>query len=477
MEAAWGHIQDILRKSLNPGHFQVWIKPLEAEVKGRSLHLTAPNEFVAVWVRDKMLSTIGEAAAASLGYRPEVVVEVGRNGNNAGSGELPVAPRAASSSRLASGTGIQLGLPLTVGAGDRPKRQWRFSFDDFVVGPCNELAYAAAQGLCRDTLASDRIFLSSSSGLGKTHLLQALGCALSGMGNGRSARVEYLTGEEFATRMVIALKSKSIEQFKARFRDNVDVLLLEDVHFFQGKEKLQGELMATLNALQENGSKVVMTSSFLPRELKDVDSHLVSRFCSGFLAVIDRPDFEMRRRILHSKARVFQAALPDAVAEMMAERIKTDIRQLESCLRNLVLKARLLNRKITMDLACQVVGDCALEQPEMSLDRIVDFICNSFELNLRQLSSKSRRHQVVLARNTAFFLARKYTDLSLKDIGERFNRRHSTVIKGITNVERELRQETPLGRQLERTIGMLDKAPGETVDGNAVSREEVCGRC
>ncbi len=477
MEATWGHIQDILRKTLNPGHFQVWVKPLEAEIKGRSLHLTAPNEFVAVWVRDKLLSTIGEAAAASLGYRPEVVVKVGQNGNGAASGKSRVAPLTASSSRLVSETGHQFGLPLTVGEGNRPKRQWRFSFDDFVVGPCNELAYAAARGICRDTLASDRIFLSSSSGLGKTHLLQALGCTLSGMTNGRSVRVEYLTGEEFATRMVIALKSKSIEQFKARFRDNVDVLLLEDIHFFQGKEKLQGELMATLNALQEHGSKVIMTSSFLPRELKDVDSHLVSRFCSGFLAVIDRPDFEMRRRILHSKAKIFQAVLPDAVAEMMAERIKTDIRQLESCLQNLVLKAKLLNRKITMDLAYQVVGDCALEQPEMNIERIVDFICQNFELSIRQLGSKSRRHQVVLARNTAFFLARKYTDMSLKDIGERFNRRHSTVIKGITNVERELRQETPLGRQLERTMGMLDKASESAAEAGAVSREEVCARC
>ncbi|GAB7080058.1 hypothetical protein JCM14635_17310 [Megalodesulfovibrio paquesii] len=334
----------------------------------------------------------------------------------------------------------------------RPRPCWQFSFDDFVVGPSNQLAYAAARALCDKTLESEQVFLSSTPGLGKTHLLQAVGRTVCSYSNRQQVRVEYLTAEEFGRLWVQSLRSNEVERFKARFRDGVDILLLEDVHFFQGKEKMQDELLSTMKALHNRGAKVIMTSSFLPRELKDVDTTLASRFCSGFLAVIEKPGFETRKRILEQKAKSFHVALPDNVTELLAERINADIRQLEACLQNLILKARLLNHKITLELACEVLSHYEPDIPQFSMDRIIDFVCDAFELSPKELRSKSRQRQIVQARNAAYFLARKYTELSLQDIGDRFNRKHSTVIKGITNIEREMSLETPVGRQLARTV-------------------------
>ena len=165
---------------------------------------------------------------------------------------------------------------------------WRYAFDSFVVGPTNDMAYAAARNMARSGAAVDTLFLSSGPGLGKTHLTQAVGQALCEASNRSNPKVEYLTAEEFSSCFVQALQSRTVDRFKGRFRD-VDLLLLEDVHFLQGKEKMQDEVLSTIKSLQEKGSRVVLTSSFAPCELRNVDNSLVSRFCSGFLAGIGRP--------------------------------------------------------------------------------------------------------------------------------------------------------------------------------------------
>jgi chromosomal replication initiator protein len=211
----------------------------------------------------------------------------------------------------------------------------------------------------------------------------------------------------------------------------------------------------TLKALQTRGCKVVLTSSFLPRELNEVDPQLVSCFASGFLACIDTPDYGTREQILRRKAQNLQVQVPDDVTGLLAERLTTDIRQLESCLNNLVLKARLLGQQITTELAWQVLENYAVQNSSPDIDRIVSFVCKTYEIHEDELLSKSRRQQAVMARNTAFFLARKHTHLSLAAIGDRLGRKHSTVLKGIINVERELSHQTPLGRQLQHTVERL----------------------
>jgi chromosomal replication initiator protein len=291
--------------------------------------------------------------------------------------------------------------------------------------------------------------------LGKTHLAQAIGSEIARQTNRQHLRVCYLSGEEFSSQLVMAIKAKAVEQFKARFRSNVDLLLLEDVHFFQGKEKMQDELLNTLKSLQNQGRRVVMTSTFLPRELSDIDANLLSRFAQGFMAVIDKPDYQTRMGIIQAKTRAAQVSMPGSVAELLADRIKTDVRQLESCLKNIILKAKLLNMDISMDLAWEILQNYNLDSASIDLDKIISFICQAYGFGFDDLRSKSRKRDRVIARNTAFYLARKHTDLSLVDIGRRFNRKHSTVIKGIASVEQEVTRKTSLGNQIARTMSQL----------------------
>ncbi len=450
MKTVWQQILRSLEKSLDPGVFTVWVKPLVGSVDGNTLKLTAPNDFVANWVSDRLRQVIREAAAQVMGGEPKVTI-VARV-------EKPTAPQGACTKAQSTATASaprHLGLPIINTPKPISVQNWRFSFDDFVVGPSNELACIASKSISNSAFASDHLFLSSGPGLGKTHLLHSIGQQLCGVANRTRLRVACLSSEDFATRMVLAIKGRQIDQFKAQFRENIDVLLLEDVHFFQGKEKMQEELLCTLNALRERGGKVVLTSSFKPKDFSGIDNSLVSRFCSGFLAHIYSPDMDTRRRIVLEKARKLQVDVPVAVSELLAERITTDIRQLESCLQNLVLKARLLNRAVTMDLAWDVLDNYATQCASPDFGHIIEFICRSYSLSEDELKSKSRKRQIVLARNTAFYLARKHTDLSLKAIGEKLGRRHSTVLKGITKVEREISLQTPLGRQIEQTAERL----------------------
>ncbi|WP_051053295.1 chromosomal replication initiator protein DnaA [Pseudodesulfovibrio piezophilus] len=450
MKTAWKQILRSLEKSLNPGVYTVWIKPLRGTVEGNKLILTAPNDFVANWVRDRLLQVIREAATQVMGSEPKISISASTEKKT-----KPAMTTVRTKPLGKAPSATPLGLPIVNTPKPIPVQNWRFSFDDFVVGSSNELACAASRSICDTAFVSDHLFLSSEPGLGKTHLLHSVGQQLCATANKKNVRVACLSSENFATRMVLAIRGKQIDQFKAQFRESIDVLLLEDVHFFQGKEKMQEELLCTMGALRERGCKVVLTSSFMPKDFSGVDSRLVSRFCSGFLAHINRPDMETRRRIVQEKARKLQVDVPVEVTELLAERITTDIRQLESCLNNMVLKARLLNRAVTMNLAWEVLDNYAVQNPTPDFGHIIEFICKSYSLSEEELKSKSRKRQIVLARNTAFYLARKHTELSLKSIGEKLGRRHSTVLKGITKVEREISLQTPLGRQLEKTTERL----------------------
>lgn len=353
----------------------------------------------------------------------------------------------------------QLTLPVTATLA-APKIQpvaWRYAFESFVVGPTNNMAYAAARNMARAGTAVDMLFLSSGPGLGKTHLTQAVGHALCQSSNRAHPRVEYLTAEEFSSCFVQALRAREIERFKGRFRD-VDLLLLEDVHFLQGKEKMQDEVLSTIKTLQSRGSRVVLTSSFAPCELRNVDAQLVSRFCSGFLAGIEKPDAETRRRILMEKAREHETTLPGPVLDLLTDRLTGDIRQLESCVHTLVLKGRLLGHTLSTDMAGEILAQYARENPLLGIDAIIRKVCEGFGLSPEQLRSRSRKQNHVVARNTIFYLARRHTALSLQEIGDRFNRRHSTVLKGISAVERELRRESSLGRQIASTLSLVERS-------------------
>ncbi|MFO7818466.1 MAG: chromosomal replication initiator protein DnaA [Desulfovibrionales bacterium] len=443
MNGAWFRIQNVLENSLHKGTFKVWIQPLSGELKGKTLILRAPNNFVSEWIKDRLTREIIEAASSILGFVPELDIQAGEVTKKNPAPEPKIRKKE-----------YRPGLPLAPNLG--LDKRFKFDFEKFVVGPSNELAYVASKSVCGRELTADQLFLCSSPGLGKTHLIHSIGSLVCRDGGNRKIRVAYLSAEEFANQMIFALKNRRIEEFKNKFRDSIDMLLLEDIHFFQGKEKIQDEFLATVDALKNQGKKIAMSSTFLPKELKDMDSHLMSRLNQGFLAVIDKPDFQTRLRILENKSTAMQIPVSSNVKELLADKIHSDVRQLESCLQNLILKARLMKEEISLDLAWQILQNYDVRGPKLDMEKIVNFVCSAYGLNISDLSSKSRKKQNVLARNTAFYLARLHTDMSLKEIGRNFNRRHSTVLKGISNLEREMSRKTPLGRQVKQTISHLE---------------------
>ncbi len=471
MQGKWADISANLKKMLDPGIFKVWIAPLRASVEGAELRLTVPSAYMAEWLERHLLAKLREAAAPVLAVPPEAVrvrldVADGVHGRGAASGcasagalVAGVVPDLGRRARAEAVTQIplpQVPRPLTEPA-RFPIVGWRHSFEDFIIGPSNSMAVAAARDICRQGGQVRTLFVAGASGLGKTHLTQSAGQAISG--EGANLRIAYLTAEEFASRFVQSLKSQDLEGFKSRLRD-LDVLLLEDVHFFQRKKAMQELALAVIKGLQDRGGRVILTSSFAPRELRDMDPQLVSHFCSGILTSIGRPDREMRGRILTHKARSFQVMLPDAVRDLLASRLHGEVRQLESCLNSLIFKARLLNCGLNVDLAMEVVGQYAGIEQGLDMESIIRLVCESYGLSETQLRSRSRRQECVQGRNTVFYLARKHTELSLEDIGSAFNRRHSTVLRSITAVERELARETRLGRQIARAVSLIERSAG-----------------
>ncbi len=470
MNAQWDQIRKHLQTTLEPGIFKVWISPLKGQVADGVLTLLASSSFVADWISERLAPTISSAAESVLGHsvtlrisvnperkrstRPVRATERSATAKTGNASSRADTARNSSSVQKNRAVAEQLSFSIPMPARRAPV--WRYDFESFVVGPCNGMAYAAAKSLVSDCGSVNTLFLSAGPGLGKTHLAQAVGKALCAACNISAPRIEYLTAENFASIFVQAAKAHDFSAFKWRFHE-ADVLLLEDIHFLQNTDRIQIELLSAIKALQERGKRVVLTSSFSPRELKNVDSGLVSRFTSGFLADIVKPDRATRRCILLDKARQHGLALPDEVCELLAEHLAGDIRQLESCLQNLLLRSQILNTIVTRDMALEVLSQYAIQTPFFNLDSITQQVCEAFGLCIDQLATRSRKANLVLARNTIFYLARKHTDLSLEAIGGRFNRRHSTVIKGIASVERELSRETSIGRQISDTLDRIEK--------------------
>ena len=457
MQNIWSEIQTHLHEQLDPGHFKVWIAPLKAECSTEnsnelSLTIFAPTEFVTTRVRERYLNILAKAASVIHGKDIKLELKCGKPEN-----PLPEAVFTSQPAAQATEDGAeQVGLPLNFKEQFTPPLTHRYSFNSFVVGPSNELAFSAAKAICgKDIQDVNTLFLSSGPGLGKTHLMQAMLYEMRNEHN-HKAKFACLTAEEFGTRMIAAIKAKDTERFKATYRE-VDVLLLEDIHFLQGKEKMQDEVLSTIKSIREHGGRVVFSSSFKPQDLKDLDCQLASRFCSGFFAQIAPPCFETRKTIFKEKARIHQVLLPDQVAELLAEHIQNDVRRIESCLHNLILQAKILNRDISLDLAADLLQQFAASNEVIDFESIIRTVCQAYALKQDDLASKTRRANYVSARNAIFFLARKHTELTLAQIGRAFNRTHTSVIKGIASLEREMNRGTPQGLQMTRTIEMIEK--------------------
>lgn len=409
----WKRCLDQLEEELPAQQFNTWIRPLQAVQDNQALRLLAPNRFVVDWVRQRFLARIGELVSQYAGSGLAVLVEVGSQERVGPTTVVPVVGSPASTKRS--------GPPLG-------RLNPEFTFERHIEGKSNQLARAAAKQVGENPGGSyNPLFIYGSTGLGKTHLMQAAGNLM--LQQRPDANVAYIHSERFVADMVRALQHNAINEFKRLYR-GLDALLIDDIQFFVGKERSQEEFFHTFNALLEGQRQVIITADRFPKELEGLEERLVSRFGSGLVVSIEPPELETRVAILISKARQFSIELPEDVAFFIAKRVRSNVRELEGALRRVIASASFTGRSIDMDLASDSLRDLMTFQERLvTINNIQKTVAEYYKIRVSDLHSKSRSRQVTRPRQLAMALAKELTDHSLPEIGDAFGGRdHTTVL-------------------------------------------------
>ncbi len=336
----------------------------------------------------------------------------------------------------------------------------RYSFDTFVVGKSNELAAAAAHAVVEAPGKTyNPLFIYGATGLGKTHLMQAIAHAV--LGRRPETRILYVGAEQFINEVIESIQARTMPEFRRRYRSDVDLLLVDDVHFLEGKEMTQDEFFHTFNALFEARKQMVLTSDRPPKEIPGLEDRLISRFEWGMVADIGQPDLEHRIAILRKKAQQdhLELTIPDDALRFIAEHIRSSVRELEGCIIKLLLFASLKNREITIELAREALADKIRQgedaaayggRPMPSIDRVQEVVARRWGVTPEGLRSKARTKTLTVPRQVAMYLARDMLSMQLVEIGQAFGGRdHSTVIHSVDKVERQMMRDRTFKERVE----------------------------
>ena len=432
----WDRVQDRLRGQVSVRSFETWIRPLSLlSSEDGEIVLGVPNTFFMDWVDEHYRPAIEASAAAELRQPTKVVFSIHAPDAIAERPPQPPAPRP--TIRQANGL------------------NHRHTFATFVVGQSNHFSCATAQAVAdRPGLVYNPLFIYGGVGLGKTHILHAIGHRV--LERSRETRVSYVTGENFMIEMIHAIQRGKALEFKRRYR-TVDVLLIDDVQFLAGKESTQEEFFHTFNALHEAHKQTVITSDRPPKELDGLEERLISRFGWGLVTDIQPPDLETRVAILRKYAEFHGMDLRGDVALLIAQNIKSNIRDLEGCLTRLFAQARTANRPVDTAFAEQALTDLFRSQRRaVSPRRITEVVAQVFEVAVDELRSKKRTNVIALPRQVAMYLIRHNTGLSLAEIGKEFGGRdHTTVMHACEKIHKALGTDSELRATLGEVTRML----------------------
>jgi chromosomal replication initiator protein len=442
MKAIWKEAKAAIKLRI-PNHcFRMWIEPLRlTKCDEGSFYLASPNFFSKKRVLENYGDLITTEISKAAGKSCRCLIEVSATDTD---------------SKNKFSEDFQLPLP---NMNPRPYNgrllRKDFTFDHFVVGGSNDFAYSASLSMAsKNNSLPNALFLLSKTGMGKSHLSQAIGHYI--LSEHPSDRVYYMTAEEFSNEMVYAYRHDSINAFKGKYRDQCDVLLLEDVHHLSGKERTQIELAMTLDTLFESRKKIILSSCCLPAEIPKLTDKLRSRFSGSLISSIDPPDFKTRVRILKKKATHNGCQVPENVIDYLAGELTEDVRQLESGLIGVTAKSSLLGMPIDVRLAESVVKNIIRNRENITIDTIKKLVSKYYTISVKEIVSSSRKQAIVRARQIAIYLSRKYTDAPLQTIGKSFNRYHATAIHSIGAVERALKENGPIQKQVEFLCDKLE---------------------
>jgi chromosomal replication initiator protein len=453
-----------LEISLSQATFETWFRRtalIRVDEASSTFVLGVASGFAKDWVEERYRSLIAQTIAKIVGYSVTLTVEVVSEAELDAHGALGSRSKSLpTTSSLTTETDANAGASASR-SGDavrivdasEPTRPTnlnaRYTFATYVVGSGTRLAHAASQSVSeRPGGAYNPLFLYGGTGLGKTHLLHAIGNAV--MERSPKRRVLYITGEAFTNEFILGIQQGAADAFRSRFR-KIDVLLIDDIQFIADKERTQEEFFHTFNALHSAGKQIVITSDRTPKEISLLEERLRSRFEWGLIADVSSPDLETRIAILRSKAEESGVIVADDVVEQVARRVQSNVRELEGALTRLVAVGRLSGMPVTMELAARVLSEAVYPNPKRILEpeQVVSVVAEHFGLTVEQLRGPKRDREIVVPRQIAAYLSREETDASLVRIGGALGGRdHSTIIHGCAKIEREMSYDAELRREV-----------------------------
>jgi len=433
--AIWQDCLSQLQEALPTTEFNLWIRPLQAEMIENKLYIYAPNRFVLDWVKNKYLTTISQLLNTLLGNDSlKLYLEVGstlsvEKKSEVNQSKPDIAPAWKTTKESNSNHAYYSGI------------NHKHTFNSFVEGKSNQLAVAAAKQVAENPgKAYNPLFLYGSTGLGKTHLLHAVGNEI--VAGKANAKVVYMHSERFVQDMVKALQNNAIEEFKNYYR-SVDALLIDDIQFFANKERSQEEFFHTFNSLLEGNQQIILTSDRYPKEINGVEDRLKSRFGWGLTIAIEPPELETRVAILMKKAEENNIKLPEEVAFFIAKRLRSNVRELEGALNRVIANANFTGKSITIDFVKDALKDLlALQEKLITIENIQKTVAEYYKIKVSDLLSKRRSRSVARPRQVAMALAKELTNKSLPEIGDGFGGRdHTTVLHACRKIA-ELKEES-----------------------------------
>jgi chromosomal replication initiator protein len=443
-EQLWRDACVVLQGTVNPEIYTRWFAPVRPlDLKEDTLHLGVDNEFSLIWLQDNFLPLICDAVNQSTKSPLHVQLVV------TGDTQTREKPTTLGRHRQDERSPVAARVPLDA------KLNTRYTFDSFVIGPNNNFAHAAALRVAQAPACSyNPFFMHGGVGLGKTHLMQAIGHAV--ITSGKPSRVCYVTAEQFTNEYIQAIQTNTVTKFRKKYRQ-VDVLLVDDIHFLGGKERSQDEFFHTFNTLIDSHRQIVLSSDRPAAEIANLESRLVSRFEWGLVTELQPPALETRIAILRKKAATFEVKIPDRVIEFLAERIRTNIRRLEGALIRVAAYAPLTGKELTIDSVETLLRDALHEEAKrtITVDAIQKKVAEHFDIRLADMTSRRRPQNVAFPRQVAMFLSRTLTDRSFMDIGESFGGRdHGTVLHACRLIDKRMAED----QRLRQTISHLQQA-------------------
>ncbi|MBW2604036.1 MAG: chromosomal replication initiator protein DnaA [Deltaproteobacteria bacterium] len=435
MKTIWKEAKAAIKLRVPSHCYRMWIEPLRLlNFDNNCFTLASPNYYSKKRVLDHYGNLIATELGRVAGKPCRCLIEV--SATNA----LP---------RDKAPEDFQLPLPnMNVRPQNGRLLRKDFTFDHFVVGGSNDFAFSASLSLAsRKNNLQNTLFLLSNTGMGKSHLSQAIGHYI--LSEHPADRVYYTTAEDFSNEMVYAYRNDAINSFKGKYRNQCDVLLLEDVHQLSGKERTQIELSLTLDTLFESNKKIIFSSCYLPADIPKLNDKLRSRLSCSLISNIEPPEFKTRVRILQRKANLNKCNIPEDVIHYLAGELTEDVRQLESGLIGVTAKSSLLGMPVDLGLAESVVKNIVRSRKNITIDAIKKLVCKYYSISVKEIVSSSRKQSIVRPRQIAIYLSRRYTDAPLQAIGKSFNRYHATALHSISSVERILKENGPIQKQVE----------------------------